>query len=378
MLNIGFIGWRGMVGSVLMERMQTNSDFKKINPVFFSTSNIGGSAPNVGQNQTILLDAHDEDALTGLDCIVTLQGSDYTRLILPKLQQSGYTGYWIDASSALRMQDNNILVLDPINHQQIIDGLNSGIKFYSGANCTVSLMLMALAGLFKHDLIEWVTSHTYQAASGAGANNMRELISQCGAIYNSVSPQLEDKTANILEIDSKVSNTLRSNHLPTEYFGAPLAGNVLPWVDIAINDGSGQTKEEWKGGVEGNKILGLAQNTIKIDGTCVRVGSMRSHSQALTIKLKDKNLPIAEIEKLIKSGNEWIRFVENNKVDTLKYLTPISVNGTLDVAIGRVRKLNIGEEYLSAFTVGDQLLWGAAEPIRRMINILVNYCDSSK
>jgi aspartate-semialdehyde dehydrogenase len=373
MLNIGFIGWRGMVGSVLMERMQSNFDFQKINPVFFSTSNIGGIAPNVGQSQTILLDAYDIDVLAGLDCIVTLQGSNYTHQILPKLQQAGYNGYWLDASSALRMQDNNILVLDPINYQQIIDGLNSGIKIYSGANCTVSLMLMALAGLFKHGLIEWVTSHTYQAASGAGANNMRELINQCGVMYNSVADKLNNKSINILEIDSQISKTLCSDQLPTEYFGAPLAGNVLPWVDIAMTNDSGQTKEEWKGAVEANKILGLVPNTIKVDGVCVRVGSMRSHSQALTIKLKDKNLGLAEIEDLIKSGNEWVRFVENNKTDTLKYLTPVSVNGTLNIAVGRVRKLNLGDEYLSAFTVGDQLLWGAAEPIRRMLNILVDH-----
>ena len=373
MLKVGFVGWRGMVGSVLMERMRSNADFKKINPVFFSTSNASGIAPNMGQSQNKLLDAYDINALESLDCIVSMQGSDYTNQVLPKLQQAGYQGYWLDASSALRMQDNNIIILDPINYQQIIEGLNSGIKIYSGGNCTVSLMLMALSGLFKHDLIEWVNSQTYQAASGAGANNMRELVSQYGVMYNAVADKLEDKNTSILDIDSQISSVLREEQLPIEYFAAPIAGNVLPWIDSAMNDGSGQTKEEWKGGAEANKILGLVPSTIKIDGNCVRVGSMRSHAQALTIKLKDKNLSLAQIEDIIKSGNEWIRFVANNKVDTLQHLTPVSVNGTLDIAIGRVRKLNLGPEYLSAFTVGDQLLWGATEPIRRMINILVDY-----
>lgn len=371
MLRVGFIGWRGMVGSVLMERMHANNDFKKINAVFFSTSDVGGTAPDAGQQYKTLLDAYDIKALSGLDCIVTAQGGDYTNEVMPKLKAANYRGFFVDASSALRMSDESILILDPLNYNQIVDGIKNGTKIYSGSNCTVSLMLLAISGLLKHDVVEWVSSQTYQAASGAGANNMRELISQCGTMFSAVAQDLEDKNTNILEIDRKVSEILRSSQLPTQYFGAALAGNVLPWIDSAVDNG--QTKEEWKGGVEANKILGLAPNTLKVDGNCVRVGSLRSHSQALTIKLKNSKLSLVEIEDLIKSGNEWVRFVENNKPDTLKYLTPVSVNGTLDIAVGRVRKLNLGEEYLSVFTVGDQLLWGAAEPIRRMINILVEH-----
>lgn len=369
MLKVGFVGWRGMVGSVLMERMRDNNDFKKIDAVFFSTSDVGGAAPDFGQRHKILLDAYDAAALSNLDCIVTAQGGDYTNAIMPKLTSADYKGFFVDASSALRMSEKSILILDPINYNQIVHGIKNGTKIYSGSNCTVSLMLLSISGLLKHDLVEWVSSQTYQAASGAGANNMRELISQCGSIYDAVKDNLDQ--TNILEIDQKVSNILRSNHLPTQYFGAALAGNVLPWIDSAMDNG--QTKEEWKAGVEANKILGLAPDTLKIDGNCVRVGSLRSHSQALTIKLKDAKLSLVEIEDLIKSGNEWVRFVENNKPNTMKYLTPVSVNGTLDIAVGRVRKLNLGEEYLSIFTVGDQLLWGAAEPIRRMINILIEH-----
>lgn len=371
MLKIGFIGWRGMVGSVLMKRMLENNDFKKIDAVFFSTSDVGGTAPDLGQKHKILLDAYKVKALLDLDCIVTAQGGNYTNEIMPKLKDAGFNGFFIDASSALRMSEDSLLILDPINYDQIVHGIKTGTKIYCGSNCTVSLMLLAISGLIKHDLVEWVSSQTYQAASGAGANNMRELIGQCGAMYNSVARELVNANANILDIDQTVNEVLHSENLPTGYFGAPLAGNVLPWIDSGL--ANGQTKEEWKGMVEANKILGLMPNTLKIDGNCVRVGSLRSHSQALTIKLKDDKLPIQKIEDIIKSGNEWVRFVPNNKADTLKALTPVSVNGTLDIAVGRVRKLNLGDEYLSLFTVGDQLLWGAAEPIRRMINILVEH-----
>jgi aspartate-semialdehyde dehydrogenase len=371
MLRIGFIGWRGMVGSVLMKRMQDNHDFKKINAVFFSTSDVGGVAPDMGQKNKTLLDAYDVKTLLDFDCIVTTQGGDYTNEVMPKLKDAGFKGFFVDASSALRVSDESILILDPINYNQIVNGIKSGTKIYSGSNCTVSLMLLAISGLLRHNLVEWVSSQTYQAASGAGANNMRELLSQCGVMHEIVAKDLQDKNTNILEIDRKVSEILHSKQLPTQYFGAPLAGNVLPWIDSGLDNG--QTKEEWKGMVEANKILGLAPNTLKIDGNCVRVGSLRSHSQALTIKLKDGKVSLNDIEDMIKSGNEWVRFVENDKPDTLKYLTPVSVNGTLDIAVGRVRKLNLGDEYLSMFTVGDQLLWGAAEPIRRMINILVDH-----
>lgn len=370
MLRIGFIGWRGMVGSVLMERMRANNDFKKMEAVFFSTSNLGGVAPQVGQKQEFLLNAYEINDLLDLDCIVTMQGSEYTNEVMPKLKAGNYSGFFIDASSALRMAEDSLLILDPINYDQIIEGIKSGTKIFSGANCTVSLMLLAISGLIKHDLVEWVSSQTYQAASGAGANHMRELLVQFGELYNEVADDLAYKNSNVLELEHKISHKLRSNTLSTQNFGAPLAGNVLPWIDSLLDNG--QTKEEWKGQIEANKILGRGTNSIKIDGNCVRVGSMRSHSQALTLKLKDSKISIAQIEEIIKSGNEWIRFVDNNKADTLRYLTPVSVNGTLDVAIGRVRKSSLGEEYLSAFTVGDQLLWGAAEPIRRMINILVD------
>lgn len=371
MLRVGFIGWRGMVGSVLMSRMDENNDFKKIDPVFFSTSNVGGDAPNKGQLSKKLLDAYNIESLLELDCILTMQGSDYTNEIIPKLNSAGYKGFFIDASSALRMDPNSILLLDPINNDQIISGIKSGTKFYSGANCTVSLMLLAISGLIKHDLVEWVNSQTYQAASGAGANNMRELLKQCGYMHNAVMVELWNENINILEIADKVNKALISAQLPTQYFGVPLAGNVLPFIDSLLDNG--QSKEEWKAGVETNKLLGLNPGTIKVDGNCIRVGSLRSHSQALTIKLKDPKIPLSELEKIIREGNEWVRLVKNNKIDSLTSLTPVSVSGTLDIAIGRLRKLNIGDEYLSAFTVGDQLLWGAAEPLRRMINILVTH-----
>lgn len=372
MLKVGFIGWRGMVGSVLMQRMKEENDFSKIKSYFFSTSNPGGNVPaDFTPAHPTLLDAYNCNELSKLDCIVTAQGTAYTAQILPQLRSGGFTGYWIDASSCLRMNEDNIIILDPINRQVIDNGLNNGIKDYSGGNCTVSLMLMSLGGLLQNNLIEWISSMTYQAASGAGANNMRELLNQSGALYNNVSDLLADPQTNILEIDTKTSNLLRNPGLPQQYFGAPLAGNVLPWIDVLMDNG--QTKEEWKGSAETNKILGLTPNTLKIDGICVRVGSMRCHSQALTIKLKDKNLPLSEIESIIKNHNQWVCYVANNKADTLAKLTPATVSGTLAVGVGRLRKLNIGDEYLTLFTVGDQLLWGAAEPLRRMVNILVDY-----
>ncbi len=371
MLKVGYIGWRGMVGSVLMNRMQQENDFAKIEPYFFSTSNVGGDAPNIGRPIPKLLDAYDINILKDLDCIVTTQGSEYTEEVLPKLQAAGYTGYWVDASSSLRMNDNSIIILDPINRHVINKGLENGIKIYSGGNCTVSLMLLALGGLFERDLIEWVDSMTYQAASGAGANNMRELLIQSGYIYNDVKMLLDTPNCNILDIDAKVADILKSNQLPMNYFGAPLAGNVLPWIDKGLDNG--QTKEEWKGSAETNKILGYKPDTILIDGLCVRVGSMRCHSQALTIKLKDDKLSIEQIQELICKHNQWVRFVDNNKQDTLKYLTPAAVSGTLNIAVGRMRKLKFGNNYLALFTVGDQLLWGAAEPLRRMVNIINEY-----
>lgn len=374
MLKVGFIGWRGMVGSVLMARMLECNDFVSIDAHFFSTSNIGGELPAELKRYSKshkLLDAYDTNALQKLDVIVSLFGSDYTNEMLSKLRATGYTGYFLDASSALRMNKDTIIVLDPINRDLIDKSLGLGIKNYAGGNCTVSLMLMGVAGLFQHDLVEWISSMTYQAASGAGANNMRELLIQNWQMYNSAKDLLDDPKSNILEINKKTNEILNSDSLSKEYFGYPLAGNVLPWIDVAVENG--QTKEEWKVIAETNKILGLEPETIKVDGICVRVSSMRCHSQALTIKLKDKDLSLEKISEIIKNGNEWVRFVDNNKIDTLSKLTPAAINGSLEIGVGRLKRMNIGSEYISLFTVGDQLLWGAAEPIRRMLNILVDY-----
>jgi aspartate-semialdehyde dehydrogenase len=375
MLKVGFVGWRGMVGSVLMSRMVEENDFTKIEPVFFSTSQVGKAAPYFrGMEKhphNNLFDAYDIDELMKLDCIVTTHGSEYTAEVLPLLRDEGYLGYWIDASSLLRTQDDAVLVLDPINGAYIANALMQGIKTFVGANCTVSLMLLALDGLFKNNLVEWVSSMTYQAASGAGANNMRELLSQCGVMYNSVSELVNTPNSDILELDKLVSHALKSENLPKRYFNAPLAGNVLPWIDVLMD--CGQTKEEWKGGVEANKILGLEPDAIKVDGLCVRVGSMRCHSQGLTIKLRDDSLTIPEITSLLSVANPWVKYIPNTKEATIKQLTPVSVAGSLDIAVGRIRKLSFGEEYLTLFTVGDQLLWGAAEPLRRMLNILVEH-----
>jgi aspartate-semialdehyde dehydrogenase len=370
MLRVGFVGWRGMVGSVLMDRMKAENDFDGIESYFFSTSQVGQKAPELGNGPDDLKDGYDFETLKSLDVILTCQGGGYTTKVYPELRKQGWEGYWIDAASSLRMDDNSIIVLDPVNKDVIDDGLVSGIKTYVGGNCTVSLMLMALSGLFKADLIEWMTSMTYQAASGAGAKNMRELISQMKVIGNSTGSLLDDPSSAILDLDNKVTDIL-NGELPIDNFGAPLAGSLIPWIDSAVDDG--QTREEWKGMVETNKILQREQ-LIPIDGICVRIGAMRSHSQALTIKLR-KNLPLDEINQMIDEDNEWVEVVDNNKEDTLKKLTPAAISGTLKIPIGRIHKMNIGEEYLTAFTVGDQLLWGAAEPVRRMLNIVRDHLE---
>lgn len=366
-MKVGFVGWRGMVGSVLMSRMREENDFANISPVFFTTSNVGGEAPSVGKETPTLQDAHDIDVLKEMDAIVSCQGGDYTNKIFQPLRDAGWNGYWIDAASSLRMVDNSIIVLDPVNKASIKKGLEDGVKNYIGGNCTVSLMLMGLGGLFQEGLIEWATSMTYQAASGAGAQNMRELISQMGAIKENVADQLADARSPILDIDSAVAATMRSDAFPTDNFGAPLAGSLLPFIDKMWD--KGQSKEEWKGGAETNKILATGDAPVHIDGICVRIGAMRCHSQALTIKLK-KDVPMNDIESLLEEANDWSKVVPNDRDITLQELTPTKVTGTLSVPVGRLRKMHMGPDYLSAFTVGDQLLWGAAEPLRRMLKIL--------
>lgn len=371
-LTVGFVGWRGMVGSVLMNRMIEEDDFKHINPVFFSTSNAGGNAPDFDgkiDNTGTLKDANDINELAKCDAIITCQGGDYTKAVHLALRKSGWMGYWIDAASSLRMDDNAIIILDPVNRNVIDDALAQGKKDFIGGNCTVSLMLMAIGELFRRDWVEWVSAMTYQAASGAGANNMRELISGMGVLHDSVSDNLSDPASAILEIDRTIADTQRLDDFPKQHFGAVLAGSLIPYIDSQLDNG--QSREEWKGQAETNKILGKnSGELINIDGICVRIGAMRCHSQALTIKLK-KDIPLHEIEKaLIDSKNPWLDVVPNNKSDSMTRLTPVAVTGTLGVAIGRLRKMNMGGEYLTAFTVGDQLLWGAAEPLRRMLGII--------
>lgn len=369
MKNVGFIGWRGMVGSVLMDRMVQENDFANINPVFFTTSQAGQKAPVFsGKEAGELKNAFDIEALKQLDVIVTCQGGDYTNEVYPKLKAAGWDGYWVDAASALRMEDDAIIVLDPVNQHVISEGLKKGIKTFVGGNCTVSLMLMAIGGLFERDLVEWVSVATYQAASGAGAKNMRELLVQMGQLEDSVKAELADPASSILEIERKVTAKMRAEDFPTENFGAALGGSLIPWIDKLLP--SGQTKEEWKGYAETNKILGLSDNPIPVDGLCVRIGALRCHSQAFTIKLK-QDLPLDEIEKILASHNEWVKVIPNDKETTLRELTPAKVTGTLSVPVGRLRKLAMGPEYLAAFTVGDQLLWGAAEPVRRILKQLV-------
>ncbi|AXK39848.1 aspartate-semialdehyde dehydrogenase [Crenobacter cavernae] len=368
-MRVGFVGWRGMVGSVLMQRMREENDFAVIDePVFFTTSNVGGAAPAVGKEVPALKDARDIDALKAMDAIVTCQGGDYTSEVFPKLRAAGWQGYWIDAASTLRMDDEAIIILDPVNLGVIQDGISKGVKNYVGGNCTVSLMLMALGGLFQNDLVEWTTSMTYQAASGAGAQNMRELLSQMGEAHRVARDLLDNPASAILDIDREVAGILRDPSFPTANFGVPLAGSLIPWIDKDL--GNGQSKEEWKGGVETNKILGRSANPIPVDGLCVRIGAMRCHSQALTIKLK-KDVPLDEIEAMLAAANPWAKVVPNTREDSMRDLTPTSVTGTLTVPVGRLRKLAMGNDYLSAFTVGDQLLWGAAEPLRRMLRILI-------
>ncbi len=363
-MKVGLVGWRGMVGSVLMQRMQEENDFAGIEPVFFSTSQAGQEAP-MGAGK--LKSADDLAALKQLDVILTCQGGDYTKAVHPELRNAGWKGYWIDAASSLRMEKDAVIILDPVNRGVIDRALKNGQKDFIGGNCTVSLMLMALGGLFRANLIEWLSSMTYQAASGAGAPNMRELLEQMGVLNASVADLLKDPGSAILEIDRKVTATLRSDAMPKKEFGFSLAGNLLPWIDREVEDG--QSREEWKGYAETNKILGTS-TPIPVDGLCVRVGAMRCHSQALTIKLK-KDVPIAEIEELIAKDNAWVKLVPNTKADSLAQLTPAAVSGMLTVPIGRVRKMKMGPQYLSAFTCGDQLLWGAAEPLRRMLRILL-------
>jgi aspartate-semialdehyde dehydrogenase len=369
MQKVGFIGWRGMVGSVLMERMKAEGDFKGFEPLFFSTSQVGEKGPSIGLDTPALEDAFNLTALSCLDIIVTCQGGDYTNGIYDKLRVDGWKGYWIDAASTLRMRNDAIIVLDPVNSGIIDHGLRKGVKTFVGGNCTVSLMLMALSGLFKRGLIEWLSSMTYQAASGAGAKNMVELIRQMEHLSTSAKHVLNDPASTALDLDSLITGHLRGGAMPTENFGAPLAASLIPWIDKPMENG--QTREEWKGQAETNKILGT-KKTIPVDGICVRVGAMRCHSQGLTIKLK-KDVGLDEIRDIIASDNRWVKVVANTKDATLKELSPAAVSGTLIAAIGRMRKMTMGPKYLAAFTVGDQLLWGAAEPIRRILNIILSH-----
>lgn len=368
MKQVGFVGWRGMVGSVLMERMLSENDFRDIEPVFFSTSQVGQAGPDVGKDIPLLKDATDIEELKKLDVIVTCQGGDYTNDIYPALRNAGWSGYWIDAASALRMKDDAVIVLDPVNRNVIDQALASGSKNFVGGNCTVSLMLMALGGLFNAGLVEWASAQTYQAASGAGAQNMRELIAQMGKIHADVAGQLGNPASAILDIDRQVAATMRGTELPKDNFGHALAGSLLPYIDKQLENG--QSKEEWKAMAETNKILGRSANPIPLDGTCVRIGAMRCHSQALTIKLT-KDVPLDELQDMIASANDWVKVVPNEREVSMRDLTPTAVTGTLTVPVGRLRKMNMGPEFLNAFTVGDQLLWGAAEPLRRMLRILM-------
>lgn len=356
-----------MVGSVLMQRMREENDFAVIaEPVFFTTSNVGGKAPDIGRDVPPLKDAGDIDELKAMDVIVTCQGGDYTTEVYGKLRAAGWKGYWIDAASTLRMQEDSIIVLDPVNRALIDQGVANGVKDYIGGNCTNSIMLMGMNGLFREGLVDWVSSMTYQAASGGGANHMRELLKGMGAIHSTVADELATPSSAILEIDRKVAKAIRED-VPTEYFGAPLAGGLIPWIDKQLDNG--QSKEEWKGQAEVNKILGTS-SVVPVDGLCVRIGAMRCHSLALTVKLK-KDLQLSEIEAIIKSGNDWVKWVPNDREISVKELTPAAITGGLEVGVGRVRKMNMGGEYLSAFVIGDQLLWGAAEPLRRMLRILI-------
>jgi aspartate-semialdehyde dehydrogenase len=369
MVRVGFVGWRGMVGSVLMERMQAENDFTGFEPLFFSTSRVGGQAPDLGFELPPLADAMNESVLSCMDIVVTCQGGDYTGKVYDSLRKSGWNGYWIDAASTLRMRDDSIIVLDPVNRHVIDRGLAAGVKTYVGGNCTVSLMLMAIAGLFKADVLEWVSSMTYQAASGAGAKNMIELMTQMTGLAETASAVLSRPASTALELDAAVTQKLRDNSLPVDNSGVPLAASLIPWIDRPMDNG--QTREEWKGYAETNKILETA-SPIPVDGQCVRIGAMRCHSQGLTIKLR-RNVPVDEIASLIAGAHDWISLVPNTREATIEQLTPTAVSGRLTIAVGRLRKMNLGPEYCTAFTVGDQLLWGAAEPIRRILRIVLEH-----
>lgn len=369
MKRVGLVGWRGMVGSVLMQRMHEERDLEHVEPVFFSTSQVGGRGPDIGREVPALMNAKDVDALKAMDVIITCQGGDYTSEIFPKLRNDGWKGYWIDAASTLRMKNDAVIILDPVNENVIRGALGKGIRNFIGGNCTVSLMLMALGGLFRNGLVEWMTAMTYQAASGAGAQNMRELLQQMGEAHRVAKSLLDDPASAILDIDREVAGTLRDENFPTASFGVPLAGSLIPWIDKDL--GNGQSREEWKGQAETNKILGRENNPIPVDGICVRIGAMRCHSQALTVKLA-KDVPLDEIQGMLATANDWVRVIANERDVTMRELTPAAVTGTLTVPVGRLRKLSMGSQYLAAFTVGDQLLWGAAEPLRRMLRILLD------
>ena len=370
-MKLGFVGWRGMVGSVLRERMQAEGDYSHFQTQFFTSSRAGAAAPQVPGGLPTLASAGDIDALAACDVIVSCQGGDYTLDVHPRLRASGWKGYWVDAASSLRMHDDAVIILDPINGALIDGAITRGVKDYIGGNCTVSLMLLAVHGLIQEDLLEWVSSMTYQAASGAGAQNMRELLSQMGHLHDSVRGQLADPDSQILDIDREVTRTLQSDDFPTANFGAPLAGSLIAWIDKDL--GNGMSREEWKGGAEANKILGrppMGQTgSLIVEGLCVRIGAMRCHSQALTLKLK-RAVRASEVEAALARANPWVKVVPNERNATIEHLSPARVSGTLNVPIGRVRQLAMGPEYFSAFTLGDQLLWGAAEPLRRMIRIL--------
>ena len=368
MKRVGFVGWRGMVGSVLMQRMREEKDFALVEPEFFTTSQIGGKGPDIGKETLPLKDAYNIDELKAMDIIISCQGGAYTTTVYEKLRQVGWKGYWIDAASTLRMEQDAVIMLDPVNLPIIKQAIHDGGKNYIGGNCTVSLMLMAVGGLLKNNLVEWMSAMTYQAASGAGAQNMRELLMQMGEAHRVAEKLLDDPASGILDIDREVAGTLRDENFPTTNFGVPLAGSLIPWIDKDL--GNGQSREEWKAQAETNKIMGNTNQQVPVDGICVRVGSMRCHSQALTIKLKEE-VPLDEIEDILTDSNNWAHIVPNERECTLKELTPAAVTGTLSIPVGRLRKLTMGEDYLSAFTVGDQLLWGAAEPLRRMLRILL-------
>jgi len=369
MLRVGIVGWRGMVGSVLVQRMREERDFDQVEPVFFSTSQAGGKGPAIGKATGPVADAMDVAALKALPVIISCQGGDYTQEIYPQLRAAGWKGYWIDAASALRMKDDAVIILDPVNDPLIKKSLKSGTRNFIGGNCTVSLMLMGMAGLFQHDEIEWMTSMTYQAASGQGAAAMRDLVAQMATIGDQARALLDDPASAILDIDRAVTESMLSRQLPKESVGYPLAGSLLPWIDKDL--GNGQSREEWKGQAETNKILGRNGAPIPVDGVCVRIGAMRCHSQALTIKLR-RPLPLDEIEGMLAEAHDWVKVVPNRREESLAELTPAAVTGKLSVPVGRLRKLPMGDDYLTAFTVGDQLLWGAAEPLRRMLRILLD------